>query len=362
MEPRFGHDFSQVRVHMDAQAAESARAVNALAYTVGRDMVFGDRQYSPGTSIGYKLLAHELTHVVQQATGSTSSGLQEKLAIGQPNDSYEHEAETQALKAIEGRMVDTVQVEKQPGIIRLQGTPSSAPPCDPKHLDVTRLPPVMDAKGWTQGAALMREWFANPTGGGPPDAKTVSMDWVLGFPRAREVYDTIFKDKIYANKAAQAEIGRLLKRLGKDKGGTFDFARPVTDLNPDFDINFRTVGSDSDPLDSLTAALARFTFRVVVGGKVEREKGKDGAPDRFRVSITDVGVHVRDSFDFDGFQPLGCWNVCNNKVERVFCGGIAVTNADFRDWRVANGRGGDFMVLSDVRSSPLNPPEVFYLP
>ena len=66
MEPRFGHDFSRVRVHADERAAESARAVNALAYTVGQDVVFGGGQYEPGTNEGKKLLAHELTHVVQQ--------------------------------------------------------------------------------------------------------------------------------------------------------------------------------------------------------------------------------------------------------------------------------------------------------
>jgi hypothetical protein len=65
-EPRFGHDFSQVRVHNDTQAAESAEAINALAYTIRRDVVFGAGQYSPGTSSGRKLLAHELTHVIQQ--------------------------------------------------------------------------------------------------------------------------------------------------------------------------------------------------------------------------------------------------------------------------------------------------------
>src|SRR5947209_19412146 len=66
MEPRFGHDFSGVRVHTDAKAAESARAVNALAYTVGRDVVFGAGQYSSTTHDGRKLMAHELTHVIQQ--------------------------------------------------------------------------------------------------------------------------------------------------------------------------------------------------------------------------------------------------------------------------------------------------------
>jgi len=68
MEPRFGHDFSGVRVHADLRAAESAQAVNALAYTVGRDVVFGAGQYAPTTNAGRRLMAHELTHVVQQAS------------------------------------------------------------------------------------------------------------------------------------------------------------------------------------------------------------------------------------------------------------------------------------------------------
>jgi hypothetical protein len=73
LEPRFGHDFSQVRVHTDARAAELARAVNARAYTVGREIVFGAAEYAPNTSQGRRLLAHELTHVVQQQSASTVS-------------------------------------------------------------------------------------------------------------------------------------------------------------------------------------------------------------------------------------------------------------------------------------------------
>lgn len=70
MESRFGHDFSHVRVHTDQQAAESASAVNALAYTVGSNVVFGTGLYKPNSSEGRQLLAHELTHVVQQGPGS----------------------------------------------------------------------------------------------------------------------------------------------------------------------------------------------------------------------------------------------------------------------------------------------------
>ncbi|CAG0953429.1 hypothetical protein METP3_00349 [Methanosarcinales archaeon] len=66
MESRFGQDFSQVRVHFNENAVESSRAVDALAYTVGRDVVFGAGQYVPGTREGKRLIAHELTHVLQQ--------------------------------------------------------------------------------------------------------------------------------------------------------------------------------------------------------------------------------------------------------------------------------------------------------
>jgi hypothetical protein len=66
MEPRFGHDFGKVRVHADGRAAESARAVNALAYTAGSHIVLGGGDFRPEIGAGRRLLAHELTHVVQQ--------------------------------------------------------------------------------------------------------------------------------------------------------------------------------------------------------------------------------------------------------------------------------------------------------
>ena len=70
MEPRFGHDFSSVRVHSDALADQSARAVNAHAYTAGQDMVFRTDRFAPRTPEGARLLAHELTHVLHQSDPS----------------------------------------------------------------------------------------------------------------------------------------------------------------------------------------------------------------------------------------------------------------------------------------------------
>lgn len=94
-ESRFGHDFGGVRVHADGRAAESARAVNATAYTVGRDIVFGHGRYNPGSADGRRLLAHELTHVVQQSRLPAPTGAG-GLVVGRHDDPLEAQADRAA--------------------------------------------------------------------------------------------------------------------------------------------------------------------------------------------------------------------------------------------------------------------------
>jgi len=112
MEPRFGHDFSRVRVHSDEPAAQSARAVSAQAYTVGQH-IFVDRQlYQPNTDAGRQLMAHELAHVVQQRDACLPSPGQ--LVIGEAGSPYEAEAE-RAAAHVAGRR------DSSPGTLREQG-------------------------------------------------------------------------------------------------------------------------------------------------------------------------------------------------------------------------------------------------
>ena len=89
MEHRFGHDFGNVRVHSDARAAASARSINARAYTVGHDIVFGAGAFAPDGPSGRRLLAHELAHVVQQSGPRSASG---QLLQRQPDDPSTKEA------------------------------------------------------------------------------------------------------------------------------------------------------------------------------------------------------------------------------------------------------------------------------
>jgi len=117
MEPRFGHDFSKVRVHTDKRAVESARSVNALAYTVGRDIVFGEGQYAPGAVRGKRLLAHELTHIVQQ-DGSTGAGFK-GLQVTSPADTSEREAERVSIAVLNNQQAHLNQFAT-PGFLARQ--------------------------------------------------------------------------------------------------------------------------------------------------------------------------------------------------------------------------------------------------
>jgi hypothetical protein len=107
LEPRFGHDFSRVRVHADTRAAESAKVVGASAYTVGRNIVFGEGQYAPRSAAGQRLLAHELAHVAQQASAPPETGKQ--VLVGRTNDPSEREASLAAESVVKGASRISVQ-------------------------------------------------------------------------------------------------------------------------------------------------------------------------------------------------------------------------------------------------------------
>jgi hypothetical protein len=118
MEPQFGYDFSKVRVHTDRHAAESARAVSALAYTVGTDMIFQLQHYNSKTEEGRKLLAHELAHVTQQR--GFTHGSKSNLITSRPDDAAEHEADAIAARVIAGRATEKSPIAIQPGSVSLR--------------------------------------------------------------------------------------------------------------------------------------------------------------------------------------------------------------------------------------------------
>lgn len=127
MEPRFGHDFSQVRVHTDSKAVESARAVNAAAYAVGNDIVLPGKAESVA---GSHLLAHELTHVIQQSGGGTSVA----STAARSNQELESEADS-AADAITAGNYFLPSLQTGLAVHRQGGPP---PPADLSGLSATR--------------------------------------------------------------------------------------------------------------------------------------------------------------------------------------------------------------------------------
>jgi hypothetical protein len=114
MEARFGHDFGDVRVHTDGAAHESARSVNAQAYTVGTNVVFQQGRYEPASDEGRHMLAHELTHVVQQRSGPVDgTEAAGGVKVSDPADRFEREAVATADRVPVQRPESAVQREAE---------------------------------------------------------------------------------------------------------------------------------------------------------------------------------------------------------------------------------------------------------
>jgi Domain of unknown function (DUF4157) len=139
MEQRFGHDFSRVRVHSDEEAEQSVRDVSAHAYTVGPNVVFGPGRFAPGTQEGRRLLAHELTHVIQQSAAATYGSLE----IADSNSAAERLAETTAARMLRGGEGFGTQLASTRVEIARQDDGTSAQsalrPASPSRVDLVRV-------------------------------------------------------------------------------------------------------------------------------------------------------------------------------------------------------------------------------
>jgi len=143
METAFGADFSGVRIHADTRADSLSQSLSARAFTTGRDVFFRQGEYNPGTSSGRELLAHELTHVVQQ----NGDGIQRKMTVSQPGDPHEIEADQMARAVIqqehgepvERQMISRVEAEdkdkEKPLAAKLAAAEVQRQPEAPKPLD-----------------------------------------------------------------------------------------------------------------------------------------------------------------------------------------------------------------------------------
>jgi hypothetical protein len=177
MESRFGHDFSRVRVHTDAKAAQSAQAVNAIAFTVGRHIVFGNPHPRFDSSESRQTMAHELAHTIQQNFGDVSS---RQMGISSPSDASEREAEFVAADVVQRRSSEicagadlkadngvsarlenpwSLGLSKSP--LALQRLPASTPTSTPASFYQKIVFPYKNATPLPDGTRVDIEWHEN---------------------------------------------------------------------------------------------------------------------------------------------------------------------------------------------------------
>jgi uncharacterized protein DUF4157 len=161
MESRFAHDFSRVRVHTGGKDADSAHAVDALAYSVGPDIVFEKGQYAPGSHAGRRLLAHELAHVVQQPEGG--AGASRPIQIGDVDDPAESEADSMAEQVVGGvEQAPDRHVHHVPALLRRRpaGPPTTeTEDCEPSlQNDLSAMHPKALARVDLAVASLAPGW------------------------------------------------------------------------------------------------------------------------------------------------------------------------------------------------------------
>lgn len=159
-ESRFGHDFGSVRIHTDIPSAESALAAGARAYTLGSHIAFAPGQFAPGTSSGYRLLIHELTHVIQQG----AHAIPDMVGVSAPGDPAEREAARMevVVASASSSAARTRRAHPSSQRRRPSGEESFRPDLPARGVDAVQeaVPPTVARAGFWEGVTAV--WGAGP--------------------------------------------------------------------------------------------------------------------------------------------------------------------------------------------------------
>ncbi|HEY4291418.1 DUF6402 family protein [Luteibacter sp.] len=279
------------------------------------------------------------------------------------------------------RIQGSAEVFLVPKHIKVKPKPRGEAPQDVvvPRMRIQAIPSAMRQMGWTVSAALMDRWFTSPGWAMPDDWKTkegqpmagqipasqldtqlVSMEWAARYPRAIDAMRNL-----RAKCASGPTIGLLKKRLidagwcgveGMELGRVGMTAPQLEDL---CQVNIQPFGESSDTIDDMYGALGKATMKMAFVGAAGLSKSSG----RKQFSLSHIGFYIRDNYDFNDEQFLGMWTEFGvlNKTEmaaNVLLEGLALdwhgepigkaSNNSFRDFRAHTGRGGDFVVYSDV--------------
>ncbi|SFD82261.1 DUF6402 family protein [Paracidovorax konjaci] len=280
-------------------------------------------------------------------------------------------------------MNDIVHVDRE----RTRAELEKKLPPKTRRFQLDDIPGVMRSRlGWPVAAALMDRWFRgagfaisrpikrsqspNELHQLPAwqlEENTVTMGWALGFARVQAAVSRLQAQ--WHSPAAMVELQSKVTRQTGGRARPWRFGnldQPAKVLDDTCQVNFLNVGRFTDPMDDFYGAMGEATLKIAVSGLVT-PKG----PYRAAIAIDELGFYLRDSYDFndDSFlsQPLGFWGPRGVKrsprsaldipidaqwmyadADEASRQSYLVQNQHFRQWRALHGRGGDFMVVSDV--------------
>lgn len=311
MQARLGHDFSDVRVHTDAAADTSARALNALAYTSGYHIAFRSGQLNTGSTQGRELLAHELTHVVQQRQGPVSAvPIGGGIARSDPSDSFERAADTIARDAVAAPLGH-----------RARAPEPSAAPKGPKPV-----PAASDGAATSAGAstvvvqtklagtrAAVEEW-----GGPPTRMRRVSREKYTMILRALDAYEKLEASVIARQQLSSRTKATMLTKLTKLERLVDDWLAEHGRIDPEdaqrrtvdwsMEANERALRNEPEPDRNLdrTTDEGRSHALIMLKPRLANEKRELQRPDYLRTSAwTDATLtHARDDAFGGGINRL----------------------------------------------------------
>ena len=253
-----------------------------------------------------------------------------------------------------------------------------------QHLALTRLPAAMRSMGWGTAAALMQRWFDSPAWAMPQewkeqktqpdplrlkpgqcDQSIVKMEWAMKFERCRKAADEA--EALLSTPNGIMRLKNLLAKAGwtgKGSKGLGLHTMSAMQMDAVSQINFVKFGTAWNTLDDMYGALGNAILKVGVVGEAFTEINPETQQVRHLFQVERVGFYIRDHYDFNGLQYLGTWTEDRvlTKAETAFTFSlhgqlvlrlkdgpfVAVTNSDFRAHRDKEGKGGDFIIYSDV--------------
>jgi len=233
------------------------------------------------------------------------------------------------------------------------------------YVDAGKVATTMGMNGWTQARQLMQKFIAagsyslpstTTTGLSDPfDSSIVTLEWSIGYGRYKSEYERLKKLDYYKSAKAKANILKQAKEQTGPYGGDFGYHYVLggeSDMRKvhQTHVQFSPV-KGAGAINKYDAALNGFNYYAIVAGCAS----KNSSGEVSFVNVKNIGIYLRDSWDFQGYEYLGAWNFSTHAV-RKFAGVLPgfgftnVFNSDLRDYQKRHGKGGEFWVFSNIEN------------